>query len=205
MVVYWEGNQGLINGSIFKYNNATGYLNSSRIVNYHNDNTGIDEVHYDILGGDGGAIIWKGSQSKIENSTFYKNYAPYRGGAIFFTSLGTENCENVTIKDSNFTLNAAGMNGGAVDWAKGAYNATILSSYFNNNTAGRSAGAIYVSGNDLDIEDTEFNYNKVTGETKYDNRTNVSNYTSIGGNGGAICWMGSYGDLDKLSTSTKMP
>ena len=197
--VYWEGNQGLINGSIFKYNNATGYLNSSRIVNYHNDNTGIDEVHYDILGGDGGAIIWKGSQSKIENSTFYKNYAPYRGGAIFFTSLGTENCENVTIKDSNFTLNAAGMNGGAVDWAKGAYNATILSSYFNNNTAGRSAGAIYVSGNDLDIEDTEFNYNKVTGETKYDNRTNVSNYTSIGGNGGAICWMGSYGDLDNVT------
>ena len=197
--VYWEGNQGLINGSIFKYNNVTGYLNSSRIVNYHNDKTGIDEVHYDILGGDGGAIIWKGSQSTIGNSTFYKNYAPYRGGAIFFTSLGTENCENVTIKGSNFTLNAAGMNGGAVDWAKGAYNATILSSYFNNNTAGRSAGAIYVSGNDLDIEDTEFNYNKVTGETKYDNRTNVSNYTSIGGNGGAICWMGSYGDLDNVT------
>ena len=197
--VYWEGNQGLINGSIFKYNNVTGYLNSSRIVNYHNDKTGIDEVHYDILGGDGGAIIWKGSQSTIGNSTFYKNYAPYRGGAIFFTSLGTENCENVTIKGSNFTLNAAGMNGGAVDWAKGAYNATILSSYFNNNTAGRSAGAIYVSGNDLDIEDTEFNYNKVTGETKYDNRTNVFNYTSIGGNGGAICWMGSYGDLDNVT------
>ena len=193
--VYWEGHVGIINGSRFEYNNVSGYLNSSATVNYHNPDTGIDEVHYDIIGGDGGAIIWKGSDATIENSTFYKNYAPYRGGAIFFTGMENENCTNVTIIAGNFTLNHAGLNGGALDWSKGADNATILDSYFINNTADRSAGAIYVSGNDLDLENTVFEYNRVTGNVKYDNRTDVSNYTSIGGNGGAICWMGSYGDV----------
>ncbi|WP_298521338.1 Ig-like domain repeat protein [uncultured Methanobrevibacter sp.] len=197
--LYWEGHIGVINDSIFRFNRAKGYLNSSATVDYTNPNTGIDEVHYDILGGDGGAIEWKGSEATIENTTFYKNTASYRGGSIFFTNLGDENCENITIKSSNFTENYAGLNGGALDWSKGANNATILKSDFIKNTAGRSAGAIYVSGNNLDIEDTVFNYNKVTGENKYDNRTNVSNYTSIGGNGGAICWMGSFGTVDNVT------
>lgn len=194
--VFWLGDIGIINGSRFEYNYVSGDWNRSTPTLYYlNPDTGINEAHYNITGGDGGAIMWKGSHGTIEDTTFYKNYSPYRGGAIFFTGTEYENCTNITIKKGNFTLNHAGLNGGAVDWAKGAYNATILNSYFNNNTADRSGGAIYVSGNELDIEHSEFNYNEVTGLTKYDNRTGVLNYTSIGANGGAICWMGSYGDI----------
>ncbi len=196
--IYWEGHNGLIKGSTFEYNTVSGVLNSDKNVTRHNDDTGIDEIHYDILGGDGGAIIWKGSDAIIEDSTFNNNYAPYRGGAIFFTGMEGENCTNVTIKNANFNKNHAAMNGGAIDWASGASNATIIGSHFINNVADRSAGAIYVRGDGLEIKDSEFKNNKLTGNTLYDNRTNGMTFTSIGGNGGAICWMGSYGTVDNV-------
>ena len=196
--IYWEGNCGTVRGSRFESNNVSGVLNSSKTETRHNSNTGIDEVHKDLIGGDGGAIIWKGSDAVIEDSTFYKNYAPYRGGAIYFTGMEGENCTNVTIIEATFTENYAAMNGGAIDWASGASNATIVSSHFTKNVADRSAGAIYVRGNGLEIKDSDFQYNLITGKTLYDDRIDGMTFTSIGGNGGAICWMGSYGTVDNV-------
>ena len=51
-----------------------------------------------ITGGEGGAIMLKGSHNTIENSKFYQNTAEYSGGAIYLMGMSSENCTNNTFK-----------------------------------------------------------------------------------------------------------
>ena len=194
--IFWEGHYGIINASIFENNKAVGLGNGALISTTVNPNTNETENRYNIIGGDGGAIKWLGSHGIVINTTFYRNNASYNGGSIYLTGTETENCTNVTFVDCDFTENLARLNGGAIFWATGASNATVKSSHFINNTALRSAGAIYVNGNYLEIKDTNFINNNVRRTQTYDNRTGSSYFTSLGGNAGAICWMGSYGTVD---------
>ena len=199
--IYWQGYYGIINGTRFEDNKAVGLGDGSLISTTENPKIpGKMENRYNITGGDGGAIKWTGSHGIIENSTFYRNNATYNGGAIYLVRVSeTENCTNITFIDCNFTENLAKLNGGAVFWDEGASNATVKGSHFINNTASRTAGAIYIKGNNLEIKDTEFKFNDAALAQTYDNRTGSGYFSSVGGNGGAICWMGSYGTLDNAS------
>jgi predicted outer membrane repeat protein len=194
--LYWEGDHGTIRGSRFVNNNAVGSGDRINYTEINNTNTNVTEKRYNITGGDGGAIMWRGSNGLIEGTTFYRNTAEYSGGAIYLVGDADENCTNITFRNCNFTENVAKLNGGAINWASGASNATIDGSSFTRNTAWRSAGAIYISGNHLDLVDTEFRYNEATQQTTYDNRSSAGVFTSEGGNAGAICWMGSFGTVD---------
>ena len=194
--IFWQGHYGIINASIFENNRAVGLGNGALISTTINPNTNKTENRYNITGGDGGAIKWLGSHGIVINTTFYRNSASYNGGSIYLTGTATENCTNVTFIDCDFTENLAKLNGGAVFWASGASNANVKGSHFINNTALRSAGAIYVNGNYLEIKDTDFIGNGAKCTQSYDNRTGSSYFTSVGGNAGAICWMGSYGTVD---------
>ena len=194
--IFWNGQYGTINASIFVNNKAVGLGNGALISTTYNPNTNETENRYNITGGDGGAIKWIGSHGIIIDTTFYRNNASYNGGSIYLTGTATENCTNITFINCDFTENLAKLNGGAVFWASGASNTTVKGSHFISNTALRSAGAIYVNGNYLEIKDTEFIGNDAACTQTYDNRTGSSYYTSLGGNAGAICWMGSYGTVD---------
>ena len=194
--IFWQGHYGIINASIFENNRAIGLGNGALISTTVNPYTNETENRYNITGGDGGAIKWLGSHGIVINTTFYRNNASYNGGSIYLTGTATENCTNVTFIDCDFTENLAKLNGGAVFWASGASNANVKGSHFINNTALRSAGAIYVNGNYLEIKDTDFIGNGAKCTQSYDNRTGSSYFTSVGGNAGAICWMGSYGTVD---------
>lgn len=194
--IYWQGHYGSIDGSSFKSNRAIGLGDGALVSTTTNPNTNISEDRFNISGGDGGAIKWTGSHGVILNSTFIENSAAYTGGALYFVGNSTENCTNITFVDCEFTQNTANLNGGALFWASGASNATILSSLFTKNIAARSAGAIYINGNYLEIKDTEFRENSATRSQTYDNRNGSSYFSSLGGNAGAICWMGSYGAVE---------
>ena len=64
--------------------------------------------------------------------------------------------ENVTISHANFTNNWADINGGAIDWYKGAANGRVEHVKFINNTAKRSGGAIYWYGHNGTLYDVTF-------------------------------------------------
>ncbi|RAP50095.1 MAG: hypothetical protein BZ136_02100, partial [Methanosphaera sp. rholeuAM74] len=183
--IFWNGEYGEIKDSYFANNHALG------------DITGYDILSGQTNGGDGGAVIWTGSNGYITNSVFENNDAAYRGGSIYFTHHeGTGSCENVSVEGCNFTDNHAGLNGGALDWGVGAYNATISSSRFVRNVAERNGGAIYVSGHEGDILNSYFEENEAKGTVDKDDRDTSSTgpygiYHVGGGYGGAILWTSS--------------
>ena len=86
------------------------------------------------------------------------------------------------------------MNGGAVDWYRGAMNGYILNSTFENNTANRSGGAVHWSGQYGIIRDSSFINNKAIGGV-------ISDIGGVmgGGDGGAIIWVGSHGLVDNCT------
>ena len=174
----WErkGN-GNIEKNTFKNNNAPKggaiYQNSAtntNIINSIFENNTASE--------DGGAIYWdKGTEGKIIKSTFKNNKAIENGGAIFSSYTDNEiisNClfennkaqeggalyfteNNGTIKESNFTNNAASEDGGAICFD--GTNLDITQSEFVNNSA-NSEGAIYAVGENVTISKSQFESNK---------------------------------------------
>ncbi|RAP53297.1 MAG: hypothetical protein BZ138_01375, partial [Methanosphaera sp. rholeuAM270] len=177
--LYWRGENGTLNRSTFIGNNATGIVNDT------------------VGGGDGGAIMWIGSNGNVDISTFRRNYAEFRGGAIFLEAHDQyQKCENITISNSIFDSNEAGTNGGAIDWFEGASFGYVLNSNFTNNIANRAAGAINWQGSNGTISDCLFENNTAKG-IKNDSRNLVvpEKSKTKGGNGGAVLWIGSDGLL----------
>ena len=186
--IYWNGHNGVINGSLFRDNIA---LNQGTELN----GTPITDA------GDGGAVIWTGSYGVIENTTFINNTANRRGGAIYLlgesNTDGTLNyCENVTVKNCTFDSNIARTNGGAIDWFKGARYGTVEDSVFINNIANRTGGAIFWNGINGTVRKSNFTNNTAKGQeygiTPYGENT-------TGGDGGAIMWSGSNGLIDECN------
>ena len=180
--IYWFGMNGTIINSRFINNTALGIANAT------------DSFGNITSGGYGGAVMWTGSNGTIQNSTFDKNKAEVNGGAIFLQgSKDYSNCENIMIRDSRFTDNFAGTNGGAVDFYRGALNGTVSNCSFVDNTANRSGGAIFWFGRNGTIHSSNFTDNRALGQVEY---TDSYGNLTYGGNGGAIMWTGYHGSVD---------
>ena len=185
--IHWSGHYGRVRNSTFINNKALGEVTST--------------IGGIVGGGDGGAILWVGSHGIIYNSTFTNNEAKHngetsssgRGGAIFIHGNSTENCTDITIDTCKFNDNIAGVNGGAIDFNRGAHNGTIINSAFNNNIAKRSGGAVFWFGTNGVIRDSNFTNNKALGLVEY--KDSYGNLT-YGGYGGAIMWTGPIGLAD---------
>ena len=176
--VYWYGNDGDITWCRFEDNHAIG--------NVSEHNKGV--ASYTTNGGNGGAIIWTGALGRVNYSNFVDNTAKNNGGAVYLTGSSDGLCENTTFDNCYFGSNEAGLNGGAIDWYRGAFNGTITNSIFENNIANRSGGAIHWSGYYGTVSNSNFTGNKATGEV-------ISDIGGVlgGGDGGAVIWVGSHG------------
>ncbi|WP_296888045.1 Ig-like domain repeat protein [uncultured Methanobrevibacter sp.] len=173
--IHWSGHYGTVSNSTFINNNATGEV--------------ISVIGGILGGGDGGAIVWVGSHGIINDScNFTNNYAKNRGGAIYIHGNSTENSTNVTIHDSIFIDNYAGINGGAVDWHDGSHDGAIYNSKFENNIAGSNGGAVFWSGHHGDIWNSNFTNNTAKG-LLVDEHGNI-------GDGGAVIWSGMNGTVE---------
>ena len=173
--IHWSGHYGTVSNSTFINNNATGEV--------------ISVIGGILGGGDGGAIVWVGSHGIINDScNFTSNYAKNRGGAIYIHGNSTENSTNVTIHDSIFIDNYAGINGGAVDWHDGSHDGAIYNSIFENNIAGSNGGAVFWSGHHGDIWNSNFTNNMAKG-LLMDEHGNI-------GDGGAVIWSGMNGTVE---------
>ena len=117
--IFWTGNQGLIENSYFKGNNA-----SSGQDRRGGGAIGLAKEMGDLLA----------RNTVINNCTFEENYSPH-GGAIC-----SELCQNTTIKNSHFNNNTAGT-GGAI-YIENARNVTIINTTFDGNHA-KEGGAYY--------------------------------------------------------------
>lgn len=189
--IHWSGHYGTIRNTNFTNNNATGDV--------------VDEIGGILGGGDGGAVIWVGSHGTIkDNCNFINNTAKYRGGAIFLHGNSTENCTNITIDNSIFKYNTAGLNGGAINWQEGSTNGRLTNSIFINNTAARNGGAVFWFGYNGTVINCNFTNNSAIGTVDTDDRTN-DNYIDnngniiLGGSGGAIVWTGNIGIIDNCN------
>ena len=131
-----------------EFMNALGYMNN-------NDSSSFKYCKFshakseDIVGKYmGGAMyIYDFNRLSIENCFFYKNYAPYSGGAIWFRG------ESIRITDNLFRENCA-KNGGAVNIYSGS--PVFENNHFKNNYPLQSGGAIYIQGGGAYILNNEF-------------------------------------------------
>ncbi|WP_295113878.1 CARDB domain-containing protein [uncultured Methanobrevibacter sp.] len=170
--VFWNGNTGKIVSSNFTNNYVTGTN-----VNPDNNNTG-----------NGGAIMWLGSNGLVDDCIFVNNTAPRLGGAVYLEASSFGSAENTTFSNSYFENNAAGINGGAINWHEGAKNGKIVDSTFVNNTAKANGGAVFWFGDNGNITGSDFTDNKALG---------LVNGTYLdSGCGGAVIWTGSNGTVD---------
>ena len=182
--LFWYGHNGTVFNTTFSENEALGLVDSdARGVHKY-----IDENGNPILGGSGGAISWIGDIGKINDSTFTDNTARRLGGAVFLRDNSF-----TTFANDKFTNNTAGINGGAVDFNRGAHDGAIINSTFENNVANRSAGAVFWFGTNGTIKDSTFKNNTALGLVEYKDSYGDLTY---GGNGGAVQWTGAKGLVD---------
>ena len=148
----------------------------------------VDEYGNPVLGGSGGAISWIGDIGKINDSTFVNNTARRLGGAVFLRDNSF-----TTFANDKFLNNTAGINGGAVDFNRGAHDGAIINSTFENNVANRSAGAVFWFGTNGTIKDSTFKNNTALGLVEYKDSYGDLTY---GGDGGAVQWTGAKGIVE---------
>ena len=106
--------------------------------------------------GDGGAVIWTGSNGLVDGCIFVNNTAAKNGGAVYLDNIKEGECDNTTFSNSRFENNSAAVNGGAIDWHDGATNGKIEDSSFVNNSAKANGGAVYWFGTNGTIEGSNF-------------------------------------------------
>ena len=182
--LFWYGHNGTVIGCNFTENNALGIVD----VDVRGVHQYVDENGNPVLGGSGGAVAWIGEVGHVNDSNFVNNTAARLGGAIFLRDNGY-----TTFIGDNFVDNFAGVNGGAVDFNRGAHHGTIINSTFENNIANRSGGAVLWFGRIGTITGSNFTNNKALGLVEY--RDSYGNLT-YGGYGGALMWTGSEGIVD---------
>ena len=182
--VFWYGQNGTIINCNFTDNSALGTVDTdNRSLTQYVDNNGNI-----ILGGSGGAIVWTGNIGTIDNCNFIHNNAYRLGGAVFLRDNN-----HTTFSNSHFTNNTARLNGGAIDFNRGAHDGSIINTTFDNNTAGRSAGAVFWFGDTGSIINSNFTHNKALGINNY---TDSYGNITYGGYGGSIVWTGSNGIVE---------
>lgn len=103
---------------------------------------------------DGGAIKFTNSgQSAVNNVDLEGHYTSQRGGAIF------NNRSNISIENSTFKDNSAGINGGAITSNGNTY---INNSNFISNTSNLGGAITNLNTGDLTAQNSVFYQNKAT-------------------------------------------
>ena len=102
----------------------------------------------------------------------------------------------ITFDNTHFINNTAGINGGAIDFNRGAHDEIILNSVFENNMANRSAGAVFWFGTNGTIKNSNFTNNRALGIINY---TDSYGNVTYGGYGGAVMWTGAQGTVDNCT------
>ena len=145
-LIDWIGSNGRMYDSNFLNNSA----NSGSII-YWKANYGIiSNCNFSKNSAEnGGAIIWSGKEGSVENTNFNDNSAE-NGGAIYWDGIFGQ------LINSTFIKNQA-ASGGAIFCDVSGLN--ISNCVFKNNNASSDAGAIYLSGGDAEIYDSEFTDN----------------------------------------------
>ena len=157
--IYWYGNNGNISGCTFNNNSV---LANNGLASY------------------GGAIFWYGKNAYIKNSKFINNSAlshQSSGGAIYFS----QDCDNVTVINSQFMDNSAAYAGGAIYIQN--VKAKINNSQFNTSKSNGDGGAIYYVNykDSVDILNCNFAENSAsrTGSAIYGEITNSTVYNCV--------------------------
>ena len=158
--------------------------------------------------GDGGAVYNGGTltvtddsrvQANVVNSVFEENTASAAGGAIYIAGGKSASLNGAVVSE-----NTAGTTGGAVYLETGASLTTTGGTEFNTNSSVGIGGAIYSNSAVIDLTDTDFSSNSVTGSSAwyggaiYTNGASAATITRCGftgnnnthGTGGAICARG---------------
>jgi CSLREA domain-containing protein len=123
------------------------------------------------LVGVGGAIISYEATTTILRSTFVDNISSSAGAVGIWS--GTARIENCT-----FSLNASGLVGGALGTV-GTPAVVVRNSTFSNNTAGFSGGGVVTTGGTIDLANSLFELNTVSGVPDDCGGAGIS---SLGGN-----------------------
>ena len=175
--VSWSGDRGVLSGSNFTGNNANGYMGDGGAVFWDGDNGNLTGSNFtgNTANGDmgGGAVRWSGADGVLSGSNFNGNNASMAGGAVSWSG------DRGVLSGSNFNGNNASMDGGAVYWNGDNGNLTGSNFTGNNANGDRSAGgAVSWSGADGVLSGSNFNGN------------NASR------NGGAVYWNGDNSNIN---------
>ena len=180
-----DGNMSIKGMSINGGDNKTVTFDNSRIVN--NSVLELDNANFSNAA-NGAIQSVKNADLTVKNSEFTNNQYGGNGGAI--ESTGTLTLDNVDFI-SNKSTRVAGAVSTGYNGAKGSAWAEISNSTFENNESVYGAGAINVYDK-LNLSNTTFTGNKVTGALVDDGYDNHNLKTSVDG-GGAI-FLGSASD-----------
>ena len=179
--IFWSGIGGTISLSNFTNNKVLGNVEAE------------DSYGNLTYGGNGGAIMWVGSDGAVNDCTFTDNSAVNHGGAVYLQGSSVGICNNTRFDGCTFISNEAGVNGGAIDWYRGARYGAITNSEFRDNIANRSGGAVFWSGIVGTVRSSNFTNNTAKGIKEAEDSFGNMTY---GGYGGAIMWTGSDGIID---------
>uniref|UniRef100_UPI0025E9E8A0 right-handed parallel beta-helix repeat-containing protein n=1 Tax=uncultured Methanobrevibacter sp. TaxID=253161 RepID=UPI0025E9E8A0 len=172
--VVWQGNDGVINNSIFYKNNAT--LDAGALfVNGSNVNVLNSIFVENTAGRDGGALVYTSgsSNSNVDNCTFQRNNASKGGGAVID---GVSN----SVTNSQFLSNHAVFGGGAL--IEQGTNNLIDNCIIYNNTAITYAGGASINTGTISNSIVESN-NAIFGAGIYVIEGLIRNVTFTDNNG----------------------
>ena len=201
--IYLNGYYNYIYNSTFKKNKNAFRGGAIYIAKYHNliqnctfmDNDASSDYGYNPASG--GAIFSYHQETTINNCTFVNNHASVAGAVHMDYANGV-------INNSIFNNNSASM-ASAVYFSEDASNNIVNNSKFNKNflTTSQDGCALYVSGHNVKILNSEFNkhvakdggavYWLGSNGTVKGSTFNENNATSFGG---AIYWIGENGTIE---------
>ena len=147
---YWNQNWQYTGGAI--YGTA-----SNVVINHCNftDNT----IPNDINWFGGAAIRWFGGSNILVNDSYFNNNLAYYGGAIHIKQT-----EGFTVTNSRFENNRATVQYGGAIYNEESGNFHVDNCNFTNNYATLSGGAIYLYGQNGQINGSRFVNNKAEGD-----------------------------------------
>ena len=196
--VYWNGADGVLNGSNFNGNNARtggavrwsgarGVLSGS---NFNGNNASMD----------GGAVSWSGADGNLTGSNFNGNNASMDGGAVRWSGA------DGVLSGSYFNGNNARY-GGAVSWS-GDRGVLSGSNFTGNNANGYmgDGGAVFWDGDNGNLTGSNFTGNTANGDmgggaVRWSGADGVLSGSNFNGNnasrnGGAVYWNGDNSNIN---------
>ena len=205
--IYSAGDGTKLYNSRFTENSYNAKLNYGGTIYFTNKHSEIVNCYFaDNLAYKGGAIAATVQNFTLKNSTFIRNTANYRGGALYFNSGSNFIPTNITIIDCIFTNNTSKKEAGAILFGAATSNNLhdihVLNSIFEGNIANDQGGAVLANNKDSDFVNCTFINNiakfggslYITGTNYIVNNSKFENNKAIS-SGAGIIWQGTNGKL----------